>query len=608
MKIRSIFTALAVTVSMSGCNVQQTEVSTSAFNTIVAENEGLSSQDILDETEVFSNECSITLGSTISINGSGAWIDDGCITINENGVYTVTGEMSDGMIFVDTSETVKIILDNAELTNKSGAAIISTGGKLVLEAADGTENSLTDGKDYDFARSFESEELHRSAIYSEGKLYFSGTGRLAINARYKDAVYAEEAVHINECTLEIVADKEGIGSGSVIKAADCTVTVISEGDCIKTESASEGGIALDRCNLNLSSEKDGIQSGYDLKIKECGINVNTTGDILADTELSSKGIKALRMEITDSNITAVTTDHSVKCDGEAVISGGSLTLSSTSGKGITAVGALTINADIDVMQSREAIESKDVLTINGGNINIVSTDDGLNTGGDDFLTDHTMNINGGTIVVNAGGDGLDANGDINVTGGTVVVFGPANDANSSLDSGDFGYSINVSGGNILAMGSMGMMSTPNGTCVSATDFSAAQGAEIAVKNSNGDEVVIVTAPKAVNGLILCGDNAEEYRIYADGTEVQTQSGFGSGFGGIGGGFEGRDGKANKKQNITGEPPELPDGTMPENAGEIPEMPEGGFGMPDGNFGGFGGMMPPDGSFGGVAPSEVMESV
>lgn len=569
MKIRRFFTAAAVILSICGCDTQPNEVGTIVSGGVLSENSELSSQDILDETEAFSNECSITLDSTISINGSGAWIDGNCIIINESGVYTITGKMSDGMIYVDTAETVKIVLENAELTNKNGAAIIGTGGKLVLEAAEGTENRLTDGKDYDFARSFEKEDLHRSAIHSDGELYFSGSGSLAVNARYKDAVYAEKAVYISDCTLDIEADKAGIGSGNIIEASDCTIGIASEGDCIKTEG--EGAITLHNSSIILETEKDGIQSAGWVKTAGGNISITTKGDILADSELSSKGIKAERMELSDSVITVNSTDHSLKCGGEAEITGGKLTLSSSAGKGITADGALTINADIDITQSEEAIESKSVLTINGGNINVTAADDGLNTGGDDITSDHTMNINGGVVMVNAGGDGLDANGDINVTGGTVAVFGPDSNANSSLDSGDFGFRIKVSGGYILATGSMGMMSAPDGECVSSTAFSAAEGAEITVKDSGGNTIVTVTAPKTVNGLIFCGENAESCKIYADGTEVQTQSGFSGGFGG---GFGGRGGK---RQN-TGERPELPDGAMPEMTGERPKMPEGGFGI------------------------------
>lgn len=568
MKIRSFFTAAAVILSICGCDTQPNEVSTIVSDGVLSENSELSSQDILDETEVFSNECSITLGSTISINGSGAWIDDNCIIINESGVYTITGKMSDGMIFVDTEETVRLVLDNAEITNKSGAVIVAECGKLFITAADSTENFITDGKEYTFAREFENEEVLRAAIYSEGEILFKGgTGKISINARYKDAVHGEN-VSVYGCMLDIEADKAGITADNSITTVDCNIDIVSEGDCVKTEN--EGAVTLQNSSIALETEKDGIQSADRLSIAGGNISITTKGDILADSELSSKGIKALKMEITDSIVNVNSTDHSIKCGGEAEITGGKLTLSSSAGKGITADGALTINADIDVTQSEEAIESKSVLTVNGGNINIVSTDDGLNTGGDDFSADHTMNINGGAVIVNAGGDGLDANGDINVTGGTVVVFGPDSNANSSLDSGEFGYSIKVSGGKVLAMGSMGMMSTPDGECISSTAFSAEKDAEITVKDSVGNAIVTVTAPKAVKGLIFCGENAENYKIYVDGTEIQAQAGFNGGFGG-------RGGKGDKRQN-PGERPERPDGDMPEMIGERPEMPEGGFGM------------------------------
>lgn len=584
MRIKRIFTALAMVFSVCGCDTQQNEVSPIQPVTVQSDNSELSSQDILGETEAFSNECFITLDSTVSINGSGAWIDNGCVTISESGVYTITGEMSDGMIYVETTDTVKLIFDNAQIVNKSGAAIIAAGGKLILEAAEGTQNSLKDGKDYDFSRSFENADLHRSAIHSDGELYLTGAGGITVNARYKDAVYAEKALYISDCTLDIEADKAGIGSGRLVTAENSKMTITSEGDCIKTESDSEGGITLNSCNLTLSTEKDGIQAGCALEINGGNISVNTSGDILADAELSSKGIKALNMTISQSSITVNSTDHSVKCDGEAVISGGKLVLSSSAGKGITADGALTIDADIDITNSEEGIESKGVLSINGGNINVTSTDDGLNTGGDDFLSDHTMNINGGMVTINAGGDGLDANGDINVTGGTVVVFGPENNANSSLDSGDFGYNINISGGKVLAMGSMGMMKQPSGECISSSDFSAAQGQEITVKDESGNTLISVTALKAVRGFVYCGENAESCRVYVDGAEVSVQAGMNAGFGGFGG-------TGGNRGNFGGRGGRNPDGMkeIPDGAGGTPpEMPEGGFG----------GMMPPDMAQGG----------
>ena len=189
-----------------------------------------------------------------------------------------------------------------------------------------------------------------------------------------------------------------------------------------------------------------------------------------------------------------------------------------------------------------------------------------------------MNINGGTVVINAGGDGLDANGDINVTGGTVVIFGPDTNANSSLDSGDMGYKTTVTGGKVLAMGSMGMMSEPMSECISSQAFSAAKGSVISVKDKGGNEIISITAPKTVNGVIYCGENAEDCKIYVDGTETALQTGFNGGIGGFGGekrGFGDREGNMPDRGQFPDDGGFIPDGNTP------PEKPEG---MP-----GFGGL-------------------
>ena len=545
MKIKRLLTVLAMLFSLCGCGTETGEISPVQLETAQTGGTGMSSQDITEQTEVFSNECFIELGDTVSINGSGAWFENGCVTISESGVYTFTGSLSDGMIYVDTEETVKLVLDNAEIKNKSGAAIVAECGKLFIVATDGTENFITDGKEYTFAREFENEETLRSAIHSEGSIFFKdGTGKISINARYKDAVHGQQ-VSVYNCTLSVEADKAGITADSSVTAVDCNIDILSEGDCIKTEN--EGAITLQNSNITLVTEKDGIQSADWVKTTGGNISITTSGNIIADSELSSKGIKAKNMRLSDSIITVNSTDHAVKCDGETEITGGKLTLLSSQGKGITSERALTINADVDITGSTEGIESKGNLTINGGNISVTADDDGLNTGGEELLSEHTMTINGGNITINAGGDGIDSNGDINVTGGTLVVFGPDNNANSSLDGGDFGGKISVTGGKILAIGSMAMMKQPEGECVSSAEISVSENSVISVRSTDGTEIISATAPKVIKGLIYCGENAEECEIYVDGTEISVQAGLASGFGGFGGGRHQRtDGELEKK--------------------------------------------------------------
>ena len=139
MKIRNILAAFILSLAVGGCDNQGTEISPTQFDTAHSDSADMSNQDIAEEEYSFSNECFIELGTDISINGTGAWIDDNCITISKSGVYTVTGQIPDGMIYVDTDETVKIVLSDAEITNKNGAAVIAEGGKLIIEAAENTE-------------------------------------------------------------------------------------------------------------------------------------------------------------------------------------------------------------------------------------------------------------------------------------------------------------------------------------------------------------------------------------------------------------------------------------------------------------------------------------
>ncbi len=90
------------------------------------------------------------------------------------------------------------------------------------------------------------------------------------------------------------------------------------------------------------------------------------------------------------------------------------------------------------------------LTINGGNININSQDDGINVNEDGVSV---ITVNGGALHILAGlgdeGDGIDSNGYLVVNGGTVITM-----ANPGADSGmDSDFGSFIFGGNVVALGS-----------------------------------------------------------------------------------------------------------------------------------------------------------
>ncbi|MCI8649913.1 MAG: carbohydrate-binding domain-containing protein [Anaerotruncus sp.] len=89
-------------------------------------------------------------------------------------------------------------------------------------------------------------------------------------------------------------------------------------------------------------------------------------------------------------------------------------------------GALSIQAE------NEGLDSELHLTINSGEISIISGDDGINTNEDGVSV---TTINGGQLYIRADqgseGDGIDSNGSIVINGGTVVFTGNMYDAVSA---------------------------------------------------------------------------------------------------------------------------------------------------------------------------------
>ena len=111
-------------------------------------------------------------------------------------------------------------------------------------------------------------------------------------------------------------------------------------------------------------------------------------------------------------------------------------------------GTLVVNST-----EKEGIEGKGDITINSGNYQINSLDDGINACTDN---ESDITINGGTILVNVTseakeGDGIDSNNCLYINGGYIYAFAAESGTESGIDA-DNGIYIN--GGYVVAIGRM----------------------------------------------------------------------------------------------------------------------------------------------------------
>lgn len=231
-------------------------------------------------------------------------------------------------------------------------------------------------------------------------------------------------------------------------------------------------------------------------------------------------------------------------------------------------GVLNINAE------NEGLDSELHLTVNGGNINIRSGNDGINTNEDGVSV---TTVNGGSLNITVTGetgegDGIDSNGWLVINGGTVTAAACSNSADAGIDS-DMG--IHINGGTVIASGSMLDRIEDNGQSYAVFSFTQRQDPKYAVtlKDANGKSLIEYNTDNYYSVLIFSSPELTEgvYTLWSGENQLQGQTGSMMAPGGMMPGGEMPEGFTPPEN---GERPEPPEGfTIPEN-GERPEPPEG----------------------------------
>lgn len=236
-------------------------------------------------------------------------------------------------------------------------------------------------------------------------------------------------------------------------------------------------------------------------------------------------------------------------------------------------GILNINAE------NEGLDSELHLTINGGVINIMSGNDGINTNEDNVSV---TTINGGTLNVlcngsTGEGDGIDSNGWLVINGGTVVAQACAFSGDAGIDS-DKG--IHINGGTVMAGGHMLDRIEDGGqTYAVFTMGQSNKTGVISMKNADGDTLVTQSVINDYSTLVISSPHMipGDYTLWVGEEQLKGTAAQG-GMGGFGGGHGGN--RPTPPEGFEGERPAMPEGELPEGerpeppAGERPSMPEG----------------------------------
>lgn len=438
-----------------------------------------------------------------SIDGRGARVSGNTIYITSAGIYYLTGNLNNGNIIIDadSNSDVTLVLSNVNITSQTTAVINGVNAnKITITLAENTTNYLTDSSNYSYFTDTTSSEPD-ATIFSKTDLSINGSGKLIISANYLDGIVSKDILKISNCDVSIISNDDAIRGKDYVGISNATIQITSDGDGIKstnTEDTSLGFIKIENSDINIETKRDGIQAETIVNISNSNINIETSGQISNTIDdISSKGIKTGTELVIESGIYNINSiDDSLHSNGSLIIKDGTFKLSS-SDDAIHADTSIIINGGtIDITNSYEGIESS-YIEINDGDINIISSDDGINiAGGNDSSafgnrpgqnsfnqvgeTNQKLVINDGNIYVEAEGDGLDANGSIYINNGKIIIAGPNSGGNSSFD---YDNECVISGGTVIAYGSKEMWQNPSN---SSTQY----GITFNVEASEGDEILV----------------------------------------------------------------------------------------------------------------------
>ena len=546
--------SVGTTATTSSATATDTATSSSSFSTNVKSGEKLdvdthySEQDLSWDT---SSETAIDLSNPTATDG--VTVEDGTLTITKAGTYKLSGEYQ-GQIKVETadSDAVRLVLDNANITNSSGAALnVVNADEVILYSASGTTNTISDGADYTAT----GEDDPDAVVYSKADLTIAGEGTLKVNGNHEDGIHTSDGLVIASGTLEVNAANTGIKGKDYVDILGGTINVTAQQDGIKstndtdegqgwtrlsngtvTVNAGDDGFKASRVveisggSLTVEQSDEGIEAQY---INVSGGDVNVTS---ADDGMNAS-LKTSDSESTDSSAnTSDTADQQQNNQQQGSIPGGQQ--SGTSGTAQQQNNTQNQgNQNMGQPPAMPGGNAQDGMSQNGttgtGQQGMGQPPQGGGMpggGGGTFeVVDAAINVSGGHVTVNAEGDGIDSNGVTTLSGGTLIVNGPSQGGNAALDTnGD----LLLNGATVLSGSTADMFEAPSTNSTSGylklTNSSGfEQGSTVQVADSSGKVVANYKVTKSNVQLVLVSSSSivkgQSYTVYTTTSAVDSNA-------------------------------------------------------------------------------------
>ena len=534
--------SVGTTATTSSATATNTAASSSSFSTNVKSGEKLDVDTHYSEQDLSwdaSSETAIDLSNPTATDG--VTVEDGTLTITKAGTYKLSGEYQ-GQIKIETadSDAVRLVLDNANITNSSGAALnVVNADEVILYSASGTTNTISDGADYTAT----GEDDPDAVVYSKADLTIAGEGTLKVNGNHEDGIHTSDGLVIASGTLEVNAANTGIKGKDYVDILGGTINVTAQQDGIKSTNDTDEGQGWTRLSngtVTVNAGDDGFKASRVVEISGGSLTV----------EQSDEGIEAQYINVSGGDVNVTSADDGMNAslktsNSESTDSSANTSDAANQQQNNQQQGSLP-GGQQNGTSNQQQQGTGQPPAMPGGNAQDGTSQNGttgtgqqgmgqppqggMPGGGGTFeVVDAAINVSGGHVTVNAEGDGIDSNGVTTLSGGTLIVNGPSQGGNAALDTnGD----LLLNGATVLSGSTADMFEAPSTNSTSGylklTNSSGfEQGSTVQVADSSGKVVANYKVTKSNVQLVLVSSSSivkgQSYTVYTTTSAVDSNA-------------------------------------------------------------------------------------
>ncbi len=353
----------------TGANATQNGTQTASQSGSGSGTAAVSSGEAIDAGSLFSKRdleqtADLSEAETLEVS------DGNDITINQAGVYLLTGSANNVTVCIDAGDEdkVQLVLDGLTVVNDDFPVIyVKNADKVFITTAENSENSLSVTGTFRADGSTNTDGV----IFSRDDLVINGLGSLTVDSS-DNGICGKDDVKVTGGTLTVTAADCAIEVNDSFAMSDGTVTLTAANDGLHAENDDDdsvGWVWFGGGSLNVTAGDDGIHAVSIVQIDGGAITVQ-----------AAEGVEATWVQINDGELTISASDDGINAGRKSAsytpcveINGGVITI--TMGQGDT-----------------DGVDSNGNLIITGGTISV--------TGQSAFDCDGTVTWTGGTITVN----------------------------------------------------------------------------------------------------------------------------------------------------------------------------------------------------------------